>query len=216
MAPPAPRLAGRVSRMWRWCAAGGAGGGPTGVSVTSGDRKVVAAPRLTHRSRGMAPLSRDDAASAPAPEWAGGAGEWRAPPVAPPLPAGDEPPWEECAGLGNRLEGPAWLALLDDDRDGDDDDGCCSIRQSASLAAAAADARPASRRPLRLRRPCWLLRSRTRLPRGRVMPGREPSPLLLSSSAAGPRNDGDRLGGGPLAEEPSRSFSLTEFRMMLS
>lgn len=132
LAPPAPRLAGRVSRMWRWCAAGGAGGGPTGVSVTSGDRKVVAAPRLTHRSRGMAPLSRDDAASAPAPEWAGGAGEWRAPPVAPPLPAGDEPPWEECAGLGNRLEGPAWLALLDDDRDGDDDDGCCSIRQSAS------------------------------------------------------------------------------------
>lgn len=112
--PFPPRLAGRVSKMWRWCAAGGGGGGggaaggggPTGVSVTSGDRNVVAAPRLTHRSRGMAPLSRDEEASPGTLEWAGGAGEWRAPPVVPLPPplAGDEPPWEEWAGLGNRLE----------------------------------------------------------------------------------------------------------------
>lgn len=187
---------------------------------------VVPPLRLTHRSSGMAPPSpRPGEACALvslllAPECAGGAGEWRVPPLTP-LPLDDEDPaWEEWAGLGNRLGEPdRWPTPTDGGREGDDD-GCCSIRQSASLAAAA-DARPDSRRPLRLRRPCWLLRSRTRLPRGSVMPGRDPSalpPALLAapsnSAAPCPRNGGDKP-GGPLAE-PSSSFSFTEFRRMLS
>lgn len=201
-------------------------GGPTGVSVTSGDKYAVPpleALRLTHRSRGMAPPSPRPGEALVSlllgPECAGGAGEW--PPLTP-LPLEDEAPaWEECAGLGNRLGEPErWPTPTDGDRDGDDE-VCGSMRQSASLAAAA-DARPDSRRPLRLRRPCWPLRSRTRLPRGSVMPGRDPSPLpptLLAaapsnSAAPCPRNGGDKT-GGPLAE-PRRSFSFTEFRRMLS
>lgn len=171
---------------------------------------MVGGPPLlfTHRSRGMESPEREDGGAS---VWAGEEEGCR----------GEGP--DEWAGLGNRDgEEPRWPLLLPG-RGEEDVGGCFSIRHSASLPAAEA-ASPGSLRPLRLRLWAPPALSLTRLPRGRVMPGRDepsapwPSPLDSSSPPwarnGEPGATGARL-GGPLAD-PSSSFSLTEFRIRLS